>query len=107
MSLSVQIRDNSHYIQILHETIQKSKSLRKCSTVKKVKKQEGSVLCQNPTSTVRLKAEGCRVKNGGSRIKGTLSPKTLKVCLQLWTLITMSYFLNKANLEKIILLISW
>ena len=31
-------------------------------------KQEGFLWCQTLTSTVRLKAEGCRVKNGGWRI---------------------------------------
>ena len=32
-------------------------------------KQEGFLPCQTPTSTVRLKVEGCRVKNGGCDIK--------------------------------------
>ena len=32
-------------------------------------KQEGFLRCQTPTSTVRLKVEGCRVKNGGCRIE--------------------------------------
>ena len=31
--------------------------------------EEGFLRCQTPTSTVRLKVEGCRVKNGRSRIK--------------------------------------
>ena len=31
--------------------------------------QEGFLRCQTPTSTVRLKVEGCRVKNGGCRIE--------------------------------------
>jgi hypothetical protein len=31
--------------------------------------QEGFLRCQTPTSTVRLKVEGCRVKNGGCMIK--------------------------------------
>ena len=33
------------------------------------KKQEGFLRCQTPTSTVRLKVEGCRVNNGGCKIK--------------------------------------
>ena len=32
-------------------------------------RQEGFLRCQTPTSTVKLKAEGCRVKNGECRIK--------------------------------------
>ena len=32
-------------------------------------KQEGFLRCQTPTSTVRLKVEGCRVNNGGCKIK--------------------------------------
>ena len=36
---------------------------------KKELKQEGFLRCQNPTSTVRLKVEGCRVTSGGCRIK--------------------------------------
>ena len=31
--------------------------------------QEGFLRCQTPTSTLRLKVEGCRVKNGGCRIE--------------------------------------
>ena len=34
-----------------------------------VNKQEGFLRCQTPTSTVRLKVEGCKVKNGECRIK--------------------------------------
>jgi hypothetical protein len=34
-----------------------------------IKEQEGFLRCQTPTSAVRLKVEGCRVKNGGWRIK--------------------------------------
>ena len=30
--------------------------------------QEGFLRCQTPTSTIRLKDEGCRVKNGGCMI---------------------------------------
>ena len=29
--------------------------------------KEGFLLCQTPTSTERIKVEGCRVKNGGCR----------------------------------------
>ena len=32
-------------------------------------KQEGLLRCQTPTSTARLKVEGCRVKDGGCWIK--------------------------------------
>ena len=32
-------------------------------------RQEGFLRCQTSTSTVRRKVEGCRVKNGGCRIK--------------------------------------
>ena len=32
-------------------------------------RQEGFLRCQTLTSTVRLKVEGCRVKNGGCRIE--------------------------------------
>ena len=31
--------------------------------------QEGFLRCQTPTSAVRLKVEGCRVKNGGCEMK--------------------------------------
>jgi hypothetical protein len=32
-------------------------------------KQEGFLRCQTPASTVKLKVEGCRVKNGGCWIE--------------------------------------
>ena len=32
-------------------------------------KQEGFLRCQTPTSTVRMKVEGCGVNNGGCKIK--------------------------------------
>ena len=34
-----------------------------------VGKQEGFLPCQTPTYTIRLKVEGCSVKNGGCGIK--------------------------------------
>ena len=46
----------------------------------KEQKQEGFLRCQTPTSTVRLKVEGRRVKNGGCRIKS----KELRVGRQGW-----------------------
>ena len=33
------------------------------------RKQEGFLRCQTPTSTVRLKVEGCRVKNRGEGLR--------------------------------------
>ena len=33
------------------------------------KKQEGFLRCESLTSSVRLKVEGCRVKNGGCMIE--------------------------------------
>jgi hypothetical protein len=35
----------------------------------KLKKQEGFLRCQTPTSALRLEVEGCRFKNGGWRIE--------------------------------------
>ena len=43
--------------------------IQKDQQTKKDLKQEGFLQCQTPTSTVWLKVEGCRVKNGGSSIE--------------------------------------
>ena len=41
------------------------RSLKNCECSSKYKVQEGFLRFQTPTSTVRLKVEGCRVNNGG------------------------------------------
>ena len=45
----------------------------------KQQRQEGLLRCQTPTSSVRLKVEGCRVKNGECRIKSKTDGVGLRV----------------------------
>ena len=58
--------DFNPHVKFQNSTITPSgRKVSEAERKKKKERQEGFLPCQTPTYTVRLKVEGCRVKNGG------------------------------------------